>query len=145
MNSLQTWIKSLFPYKQITYRLCDLNLDITECQDESKNTIIISIEKNNKSRQFCFISLKQLNQLFIYCPISERALYESIPSNKQVKAYIDFEYYTDVNRDIQDHYIGIRSSVRLLYSLLNYSNNNIHVTENNNDELFLKQFLILEA
>ena len=113
MISVQNWIKILFPNESITYRLSVLQNRITQ-QTEDKTRIYISIEKENKSRQFCFLTFEQLHTLHQYCPVHERSLYESILPNTPVKTYIDFEYCLNNNFDIQDHYIGLRCCLRVL-------------------------------
>ncbi len=144
MASVQDWIKLLFPNESITYRLSDLRNQVIQ-QSDKKARICISIEKTNKSRQFCSLTFEQLNTLYQYCPVAQRSLYESISPNTPVKTYIDFEYYINNNLDIQDHYIGLRCCLRALYYLLNYSDDRSNEIEKNNDETFLKQFLVLEA
>src|SRR5947208_1127151 len=104
MTSVQNIIKRLFPNKIVTHRIYDLNHQLIEYNTE-KDGIYISIEKENKSRQFCSLTIEELITLFQCCSVTDRTLYESISPNKSVKLYVDFEYLIDKNLDIQDHYI----------------------------------------
>jgi hypothetical protein len=141
MLDVQNLINSLFPNQLLTHHLSELNNHLLE---NNNNGIYISIEKENKCRLFCFLTMDQLAILYQYCPLTKRTLYESIPSAKRVKTFIDFEYYTDNNVDIQNHYIGAMCCLKILYCLLNSYDNNMKVLENLTENI-LKQFLVLEA
>ncbi|CAM2729007.1 unnamed protein product [Rotaria socialis] len=143
MTSVQNLIKRLFPYKIITHRLSDLHNQLLQ-QNIDKNDIFLSIEKENKSRQFCCLSIEELLRLFECCPTTERTLYESISINKPVRTYIDFEYLIDKNLNIQNHYIGPMCCLKVLYYFLNAPDDTINTVESYIENI-LKQFLVLEA
>jgi hypothetical protein len=145
MNSVQNLIKRLFPNEILTHHILDLNNQLFE-QNDNKERIHISIEKENKSRQYCSLTIEQLKTLYQHCPVLQRTLYESIPPTKFVKTYIDFEYYINNNLDIQNHHIAPICCLKIFYYLLNVSdysntNNTIEISTEN----ILKQFLVLEA
>ncbi|CAF4807066.1 unnamed protein product [Rotaria sp. Silwood1] len=123
--------------------MSDLNNQLLE-QNGEKNDIHLSIEKENKSRQFCCLTIEELITLFEYCPVIHRTLYESISPNKTVKAYVDFEYLVDKNLDIQNHYIAPISCLKILYYFLNGPDDTITSVETYTENI-LKQFLVLEA
>ncbi|CAM4847093.1 unnamed protein product [Rotaria magnacalcarata] len=143
MTSVQNLIKRLFPHKIITHRLSDLHNQLLQ-QNIDKNDIFLSIEKENKSRQFCCLSIEELLRLFECCPTTERTLYESISINKPVRTYIDFEYLIDKNLKIQNHYIGPMCCLKVLYYFLNAPDDTINTVERYTENI-LKQFLVLEA
>ena len=142
MSFVQNLIRHLFPHKTITHHISDLN-QLLEQYNE-KTDICISIENENKSRQFCCLTIEQLLRLFDSCPVPNRTLYECISSNKLVKAYIDFEYLIDKNRHIQNHYLGPISCLRILYYFLNPTDNTIKTIQRHTENL-LMQFLVLDA
>lgn len=145
MWNIQSLFKRLFPNEKLTHHLSDLNNHLSETGNKN-NGICLSMEKNNKSRLYCCLAMDQLVELFLCCPLPERTLYESIPPNKPVKAYIDFEYYRDNNIDIKDHYTGPMCSLKILYYLLNNHETNTNITESENlSKNVLNQFLVLEA
>ncbi|CAF1473112.1 unnamed protein product [Adineta ricciae] len=144
MTSVQEWIKRLFPYKSIFYRLTDFENPMMQ-DNHDKSEICISIEKENKSRQYCSLTFDQLTILYEYCPVYQRCLYESIPYNAPVKTYVDFEYYVNKNLDIQNHHIGLQCCLRTMFHLLNDTDIYLNTMEINDDTFSLKQFLVLEA
>ena len=142
MSFVLSLFNRLFPTEILTHRLSDLN---NYFETSNKNSgICLSIEKKNKKRQYCCLTIDQITKLYNYCPVSERTLYESISPNKLVKAFIDFEYYGDNNSDIKDHSIGPMCCLKILYYIFNNHENNINITENLSENI-LKQFLVLEA
>ncbi|CAF1274921.1 unnamed protein product [Rotaria sordida] len=143
MDFIQNLIKKLFPHNIITHHINDLTNEPSD-QNNITNDICISIEKENKSRQFCRLTIEQLTTLFEHCPVSDRTLYEVISLSKPVKAYIDYEYFIDKNLDIENHYIGPISSLKILYYFLNIPNDAIDTIEIYTQKI-LKQFLILQA
>ena len=106
--------------------------------------ICISIENQNKTRQFCCLTIDELTTLLGSCPVTNRALYECISSNRFVKTYVDFEYLIAQNLDIQDHCIGPTSCLKILYYFPNVPDDTINTIENYNENI-LKQFLVLDA
>ena len=143
MTFVQNLIKRLFPNEILTHHLSDLN-NHSLVQNYNKNNICISIERENKCRQYCSLTMEQLIILYQNCPLIERTLYESIPPTKLVKAFIDFEYSMDNNLDIQNHYVGPICCLKILYHLLNSLDDNNNVMQNHTENI-LKQFLVLEA
>ena len=108
-----------------------------------KNDVFLSIEKENKSRQFCSLTIEELLTLFECCPVTERTLYESISLNKTVKTYIDFEYLIDKNLNIQNRYIGPMCCLKVLYYFLDAPDDTINTIESYTENI-LKQFLVLD-
>ena len=133
----------LFPTEILTHHLSDLNNYLLGTKNKYGG-ICLSIEKKNKSRQYCCLTIDQITKLYDHCPVLERTLYESISSDKLVKAFIDFEYYRDNNSDIKDHTIGPNCCLKILYYLLNNDENNIDIIKNLSENI-LEQFLVLEA
>lgn len=143
MSFLISLFHRLFPTEILTHRLTDLN-DYLLQTNNNHSGIWLSIEKKNKSRQYCCLTIDQISKLYDNCPVLERTLYESISPDKRVKVFVDFEYYTNNNSDIKDHSIGPMCCLKILYYLLNNQENNINII-NNHSENILKQFLVLEA
>jgi hypothetical protein len=112
-------------------------------QNNNKKRIYISIEKENKSRQYYSLTIEQLVILYQYCRVTQRTFYESIPSTKSVKTYIDFEYYNDYNPDTQNRHIAPICRLKILYYLLNVPDNAINTIESYTGNV-LKQYLVLE-
>lgn len=143
MTFLQNLIRRLFPTKIVSHYLSDL-IHQSSHQNINTNHICLSIEKNNGSRDFCYLTMEELTTLYQYCPVIERSLYELICPTNSVKAYIDFEYYTENNLDIQDHRVGPKCCLKILHYLLNFPDNTTCQKENYLD-IVLQQFLVLEA
>ena len=143
LGFVQNLIRRLYPHKIITRCISDLNNQLLE-HNSDKNDICISIENENKTRQFCCLTIDELTTLLGSCPVSNRTLYECISPNRFVKTYVDFEYLIDQNLDIQDHCIGPTSCLKILYYFLNVSDDTINTIENYNENI-LKQFLVLDA
>ncbi|CAF3835914.1 unnamed protein product [Rotaria magnacalcarata] len=143
MTILIQIIKHLFPSKIITHHKCDLVNQLSE-QIIKSNYIFLSIENENKTRQFFYSTIEELITLFNHCPRNERTLYEIIFPTNLVKTYIDFEYYTDNNLDINDHCIGASSFLKILHFTLNFIDHKHHENQKYID-ITLQQFLVLEA
>ncbi|CAF5018652.1 unnamed protein product, partial [Rotaria sp. Silwood1] len=143
MDFIHNLIKKLFPHNIITHHINDLTNEPSD-RNNITNDICISIEKENKSRQFCRLTIEQLITLFEHCPVSDRTLYEVISLSKPVKTYIDYEYFIDKNLDIENHYIGPISCLKILYYFLNIPNDTIDTIEIYTQKI-LKQFLVLQA
>jgi len=148
MSFARNLIKRLFPNEIITHHISDLNKQLME-QVNDKSRICISIEKENKTREYCSLTMEQLSILYQCCPIAKRSLYESIPPTKSVKIYIDYEYYMDNNLHIQNNCIGLKCCLKVLYNLLNFQDNSIYTMESYIEQIhldhILKQFLVLDA
>ncbi|CAF3693464.1 unnamed protein product, partial [Rotaria socialis] len=108
------------------------------------NYIFLSIENDNKTRQFFYSTLEELITIYNQCPRNERSLYEIIFPTNIVKTYIDFEYYIDNNLDINDHCIGANCFLKILHYTLNGFNHKEDLNENYID-IALQQLLVLEA
>lgn len=143
MTYIEKLLKRLFPNKLITHRLSELNNNLSK-QDVENIYICISAEKENGSRIFCYVTFDELIILYQCCPLTERFLYELINETKQVKSYIDFEYYINNNNDITNPYIGPNTCLKILYSLFKEQNDTNNETDNF-IHLALKQFLVLDA
>lgn len=59
--------------------------------------VVVSIEKEEGKRIFCFLTISDFKLFFNEIPASRRCFYECIPPNHPVKLYIDFEYPIDIN------------------------------------------------
>lgn len=143
MTTVKQIINNLFPNKKITYRLSDL-LDQLRDDDSKSEYIYIAIEKINRSREFSYLTINELTTIYHHCPPLQRNLYEVIFPKKIVKTYIDFEYYTNYNLDIQNHCIPPATCLKIFYFILNPLNH----TQNQNEDYIptaLEQFLLLEA
>jgi len=143
MSIVKRIIQQIFPNKIISHHICELMEQLAKLNVET-DLIFISIEKESKSREFSYFTMKELITLYKYCPKHERTLYELILPTNQVKAYIDFEYYIYSNLDIQDQYIGPTSCLKLLHYLLN-GVDNLQSQGTNDTDMALQQFLVLEA
>ena len=136
-------IQQLFPSKLIFYRLSDLLKESLSSVNEVES-LCLSIETSNRSRRFSNFSLFELCTLFANTIESERSLYEIIPLSKSVKLYIDFEYLICFNDDIQDHASGLRSILKILYSVF-YSKDISTDSEEEVLNLALQKFLVMTA
>ncbi|CAF5003380.1 unnamed protein product, partial [Rotaria sp. Silwood1] len=143
MTILIQIIKHLFPSKVITHHICDLLNQLPE-KIIKPNYIFVSIEKDNKTRQFFYCIIEELITLYNHCPPNERTLYEMIFPINLVKTYIDFEYYIDNNLDINDHHIGAKCFIKILHYVLNFFDHKHHENENYL-HITLQQFLVLES
>ncbi len=136
-------IKHLFPNKIITYRLSELK-DKLSLQYSTMKYIYISIEKDNNTPQFWYLTIDELKALYEHSTANERSIYELITCENQVKAYIDFEYYVNNNLDIKNSHTAVNCILKIVYYLLNFEKHNIDETDNQIN-MVLKEFLILEA
>jgi hypothetical protein len=143
MTYIQKLIKQHFPNKIITHRLSDLIYHVSN-QNLDNSYIYLSIEKDNNSREFCYLMIDELVTLYQECPMLERSLYEIIISTNEVKVYIDFEYYTITNLDIKSSHIGPNCILKIFYHLLNF-HRNTDLNTTNYIELAIQQFLVLES
>ena len=84
-----------------------------------------------------------LDLLYHQMPVCERSLYEIIPENQRVKAYIDFEYPID-NNHLVDQTRAIDSCLKVLYTVLNRQSHDQLYTDVSMQQV-LEQFLVLEA
>ena len=140
---MERLIKRLFSNRLITHRISDLIYQSSD-QNIQDNNICIGIEKDNGARQFCYLSIDELTIFYQHSTVLERFLYELIPPASQVKIYIDFEYYVDNNLDIQNSHTGLSSCLKILHCLLTCQTDSIS-TPNNQIDLALREFLVLEA
>ena len=143
MTFVQELINRLFPNKIVYHHLSGLIDQLPE-QNNNKDYIFVSIEKNNGCREFCYFTIKELIFFYEHCPSVERSLYEIIFPANIIKSYVDFEYYIDNNRDIQNHFIGPNCCLKILHYLLNCLDNT-HREKENYIDIVLQQFLVLEA
>ena len=89
------------------------------------------------------MNYSDLELLYDQVPQCERSLYEIIPENQRVKAYIDFEYPIDNNRSV-DQTKAIDSCLKVLYTILNRQSQ-YHLCTDVSMEQLLEQFLVLQA
>lgn len=136
-------IKRLFPNKIITRRISDL-IELVKDEHINNTHICLSIQNNYDTREFCYVTLDELTKLFKEIPLIERCLYELIFPTKQVKTYIDFEYYIENNADIKNPYIGPTCFIKILYNLLNFQQS-MDCKTNDNMNFILEQFLVLDS
>lgn len=143
MKILVQLIKHLFPFKILTHHIYDL---INQLPDKvlKTNEILLSIEKDNKTRQYFSCTLQELMKLYSRCPPNERNLYEVILPTNKVKIYIDFEYYIDNNLDINNHYIGANCLLKILNYGVNFCDQKSSKSKND-IETALQRFIVLEA
>ena len=105
-----------------------------------QNEYRISIELENKKRQYTCVSFEQLCKLIERMPIEKRCLYEHISRGDYVKFYLDYEYYKtgqnkmiDVNRAIsciQQLFIDV---IKMLSNDKNISRQDMMVLESSSD------------
>jgi hypothetical protein len=134
-------IMKILPHIRIFYRLHDL---LDERRKKARlGQMLISIEKEHGKREFCEIDYPDLERLYDQVPRCERSLYEIIPENHRVKAYIDFEYQIDNNR-LVDQTKAIDSCLKVLYTVLNHQSQNHSYTDVSLQQV-LEQFLVLQA
>ncbi|CAF4790373.1 unnamed protein product [Rotaria magnacalcarata] len=143
MTTIIEIIKNLFPSKLISHHICDLVNQLPE-QIIKSNYIFLSIENDNKTRQFFYSSIEELIALYNQSSRNERSLYEIIFLTNIVKTYVDFEYYIDNNLDINDHCIGANCFLKILHYTLNGFDHKEDLNENYID-IALQQLLVLEA
>ena len=139
-----TKIKTLFPQKLITHHLADLNRIESEFTVDNLS-LTISFENNTRSRQFCHIIFEDLCMIFQRTRALERYLYEVISPFKPVKIYVDYEYLVMHNLDIQDHFIGPRCLLKVLYWLLSDRVRSEYYSEKEHMDLILNEYLVLTA
>ncbi|CAF1001704.1 unnamed protein product [Adineta ricciae] len=143
MNTISQLFRQFFPNKTLVHRMSDLTVQLSKTNNDETH-ISLAIEKSNGTRQFCYFNLDELILLSQKSPLNERAFYEIIFPTDMTKAYIDFEYYTESNLDIQDHHIGIVCCLKIFYSILNFSDYASSQSVSLLDTI-LNQFLVLEA
>ena len=143
MTFIQKLINRLFLNKIITYKVSDL-IDNVSNERLQNIYMYICIQTENDSRRFFYVTIDELIILFQNSESIQRSLYELILPTKQVKAYIDFDYYTKNNTSIKNSYTGPCCILKILYYFLNVDQTN---TMDTNDRLTLalKQFLVLES
>jgi hypothetical protein len=134
-------IRNILPHINIYSRLHVL-LDQRQ-KKERLGQVLISIEKDHGRREFCEMVYSDLDLLYDQVPESERSLYEIIPENQRVKAYIDFEYPID-NNCLVDQTRAIDSFLKVLYTVLNRQSQDQLYTDVSMQQV-LEQFLVLHA
>ncbi len=142
MTFVEKLIRRVYPNKIITYRISDLVHNLSTKSDN--NYICISIETDNNSRRFCYLTLDELINVYRSCPVYERSLYELICAEQHVKAYIDYEYYITCNPDIIDSRIGPICCLKIFHLLLDFDEK-FNYKQNINTDFIFENFLILEA
>ena len=143
MTYVEKVIKRLYPDKIICYRLSDLTHQSSN-DNLKQNDICIGIETDNHTRRFCYLTMSELICLFQHCPTHERCLYELIPPESVVKAYIDFEYYVNYNPDLEESRIGPKCVLKMIHLLFNL-HEQINYESQDYMNCIFKQFLVLDA
>jgi hypothetical protein len=141
MSTIQKLIHDILPSKIVFYRLQDLLHSIS--RSENKNKILLSIEKSNHTREFCQVTLDELELLYVLYPKANRSFYECIPETSTIKTYIDFEYLLQNNSSV-DHARAVSSCLKILFFCLNNLNRSPIITKITIPSI-LKQFLVLNA
>jgi hypothetical protein len=90
MSTARKIIENIWPNKKLFVRLQELLSSISN--DEKKGHILLSIEKMNHSREFCQLTLTELELIYVFVPRKDRSFYECICDKDIIKSYIDFEY-----------------------------------------------------
>jgi hypothetical protein len=144
MPNIEILIKRLYLNKIIIHRISDLNNHISQQNNENFH-INISLEKDNHSRDFCYLTLNEITIVYQQSIAYERCLYELILSTSRVKDYIDFEFYTSHNIDIQNSHIGPKCCLKSLYYYYLNSEHSNHINTTNSFNMVLSQFLVLDS
>jgi hypothetical protein len=141
MSTARKIIENIWPNKKLFVRLQELLSSISN--DEKKGHILLSIEKMNHSREFCQLTLTELELIYVFVPRKDRSFYECICDKDIIKSYIDFEYLLKNNPLVDNNRAIICCLKILFYHLNNLSNSNII----NQIDLssILKEFLVLDA
>jgi hypothetical protein len=141
MPNIRKLLEQILPNKKIYYRLQELLNSISN--DNKTERILLSIEKANHGREYCELSLNELELLYVLYPKTHRSFYECIHENNLIKAYIDFEYYLHNNSTINIDKTII-STLKILFFYLNNTNKSSISTKISLSSI-LNQFLILNA
>lgn len=90
-------IEKILPENEVHWK-------ITYCPKRrvERNEYRISIELEDKKRQYSCISFVQLCKLIERMPLEKRCLYEHISRGDFVKFYLDYEYYKDEQNNMID-------------------------------------------
>lgn len=134
-------IPVVLPEKRIFHRLQAL-LD-SDLEYRRNDSIILAIEKQERKRDFCFITIHELELLFEKIPSQHRSFYECIPQTHSIKWYIDFEYLQDKNPDTDEH-LALRCILVLMEWFLNASTMSVENEKLLFDRI-LDHFLVLKA
>ena len=134
-------IGTILPNKKVYYRLQDLIDSLIS--SSKKDMILMSIEKQENTREYSAITISELEFLYHQCPRQNRTFYECIPETSSVKTYIDFEYFVDKNPSV-DCGIALHCILKMLYFYLN-SNEPSSSTNHSLNKKILEQFLVLDA
>ena len=120
------------PYKNIDIQNIlpenEVHWKISHCskRNVTTNEYRISIESEDKRRQYTCVSFEQLFELITKIPIERRCLYEHISCDDSVKFYLDYAYYKSDQNTIIDVNKSLFSIQQLFIShikILSFNNN----------------------
>jgi hypothetical protein len=141
MSHIQKKIDTILPNKKVYYRLQDLIDSLTSTSN--KHPMLMSIEKQESKREYCAVTINELEFLYQHWPRQNRSFYECITEASLVKTYIDFEYPVENNSSV-DHHIALLCILKMMYFSLN-NNVQSHSTDQSLIKKILEQFLVLDA
>jgi hypothetical protein len=141
MPSVRRIIENVWPGKKIFLRLQEL---LNFIQNNANNEqIILSIERTNHSREYCQLTLTELEMIYMLVPRINRSLYECICENDVIKTYMDFEYLLEKNSSV-DHHRAVITCLKILFFYLNNSSK-LNINTEPDLSAILNEFLILDA
>ena len=141
MPSIRRKIENIWPEKKIFFQLNELLRLIS--MTDAKERIILSIEKINHGREYCQMTLSELEFLYLLAPRINRSFYECIHQTHVVKVYIDFEYLLENNLAV-DHHRAIITCLKILLFYLKKSTDS-NIIPNMDLPSVLDEFLVLNA
>lgn len=122
--SLREFLKHYYDNRNTYPRLKYLYDSIDDHNQLHKLTFIAN-EKEQSKREFFSLTIDELLKLYRLCAGKNMHLYECVPENRIVKAFIDFEYVTDRNLST-DLSTSIFCCLSVLYCALNYEEWSVH-------------------
>ena len=140
---MEVRIKELFPAKRIFHRLVDINHE-PSCEVNTDDNIWLSFETSIHCRKFCTFDFSELCYWFQQTSQLDRSLYEVIPPSKMVKLYIDFEYYSAPNHEIDNHTTGLKCILKVLQYLFN-PNNILYICNEQFINAALEHWIVMTA
>ena len=141
MTTARTIIQNTWPNKRIFIRLANLINSLST--NKSDKYILLSIEKRNHGREYCQLTLSELELIYVLVPKVNRCLYEIIREKDVIKAYIDFEYQI-INNLTVDYNKAITSCLKILFYHLKNSFDS-PITTAPDISSILNEFLVLDA
>jgi hypothetical protein len=102
------------------------------------NEYRISIELNNKKRQYTCVCFEELFELLNNIPIEKRCFYEHISRGDAVKFYLDYEY----DKNHRNNMIDVNKGLLFIQEIFI---NAIKTLSNNNNKVSIDDMVILES